>query len=98
MIIETGALEDEAALRKILGTVLPAEPVLAPSMFSHMSFKAPFVPLEDMERTYILSVLTHARGNKTEAARILGIERKTLARKLKRTEGSEVDDPEGDEP
>ena len=66
-------------------------------MFSHMNFQEPFVPLEEMERTYILSVLTHTKGNKTEAARILGIERKTLARKLRRTEGNDMEDQEGGE-
>jgi DNA-binding NtrC family response regulator len=62
-----------------------------------MSFQKPFVPLEEMERTYILSVLTHTKGNKTEAARILGIERKTLARKLRRADGGDMDDLEGGE-
>jgi DNA-binding NtrC family response regulator len=97
MIIETGALEDAAALGKILGTVRPADHPEALSMFAHLSFQEPFVPLEDMERTYILSVLTHTKGNKTEAARILGIERKTLARKLRRTEGNDMEDQEGGE-
>ena len=67
-------------------------------LLAMLLFQEPFVPLEEMERTYILSVLTHAKGNKTEAARILGIERKTLARKLKRTDGGDMDDLEGDEP
>lgn len=98
MIIETGALEDKAALRKILGAVIPTDPPGSISMLSLMSFKEPFVSLEDMERIYILSVLTHTKGNKTEAARILGIERKTLARKLKRTEGDDMEDGEGGEP
>lgn len=98
MIIETGALEDEAALRKILGAAIPTDPPGSFSMLSLMSFKEPFVPLDDMERIYILSVLTHTKGNKTEAARILGIERKTLARKLKRTEGDDMEDGEGGEP
>ena len=98
MIIETGALEDEGALGKILGATTPAEQVVSPAMFTHMGFQPPFVPLEEMERTYILSVLNHTKGNKTEAARILGIERKTLARKLKRADGFDMDDLEGDEP
>lgn len=97
MIIETGALEDAVVLRKILGAVASVEPHGSPAMFSHLSFQEPFVSLEEMERTYILSVLTHAKGNKTEAARILGIERKTLARKLRRTEGDAMEDLEGGE-
>jgi hypothetical protein len=39
--------------------------------------------LEEAERLQILKALDAAGGNKTEAARILGIERKTLYRKLK---------------
>ena len=42
------------------------------------------VPLEELERRYILRVLDAAAGNKTEAARILGLDRKTLYRKLER--------------
>jgi two-component system response regulator HydG len=42
------------------------------------------VPMEEVERRYILRVLETVAGNKTAAARILGIERKTLYRKLER--------------
>jgi two-component system, NtrC family, response regulator AtoC len=40
------------------------------------------VSLEEMERRYILRVLEAVGGNRTEAARTLGIDRKTLGRKL----------------
>ena len=40
------------------------------------------VPLEVAERRYILRVLESVGGNKTLAARVLGIGRKTLYRKL----------------
>ncbi len=40
------------------------------------------VSMEEVERRYILHVLSSVAGNKTAAARILGIERKTLYRKL----------------
>ncbi|MGA8262540.1 MAG: sigma-54 dependent transcriptional regulator [Arenicellales bacterium] len=42
--------------------------------------------LEAVERAHILSVLDTAGGNKSEAARRLGISRKTLERKLQRWE------------
>jgi two-component system response regulator HydG len=42
------------------------------------------VPLEEVERRYILRVLDAVAGNKSVAARILGMERKTLYRKLER--------------
>ncbi len=42
--------------------------------------------MEEVERRYILHVLEAVAGNKTAAARILGIERKTLYRKLEHFE------------
>ena len=42
------------------------------------------VPLEEVERRYILRVVDAVAGNKTAAARVLGMERKTLYRKLER--------------
>ncbi|PLX93010.1 MAG: sigma-54-dependent Fis family transcriptional regulator [Desulfuromonas sp.] len=41
------------------------------------------LPLATMEQRYIEQVLDHVGGNRTLAARILGIDRKTLYRKLK---------------
>ena len=41
------------------------------------------VPLEEIEKTAILNTLEAANGNKSEAARRLGITRKTLHKKLK---------------
>ena len=40
--------------------------------------------LEEMERQHILRVLEEAKGNKSQAARALGIERKTLYEKARR--------------
>jgi DNA-binding NtrC family response regulator len=42
------------------------------------------VPLEDVERSYILRVLDAVGGNKTLASKVLGLDRKTLYRKLER--------------
>ncbi len=44
---------------------------------------AELVPLEDVERRYILQVLEAVGDNKANAARILGLDRKTLYRKLR---------------
>ncbi len=41
------------------------------------------LPLEEMERRYIRQVLDQLDGNRTLAARLLGVDRKTLYRKLK---------------
>jgi two-component system response regulator HydG len=43
---------------------------------------AELVPLEEVERRYVLRVMEAVRGNKTLAARVLGLGRKTLYRKL----------------
>jgi DNA-binding NtrC family response regulator len=45
---------------------------------------AEMVTLDRLEESYIREVLRTTRGNKTEAARILGINRKTLLEKRKR--------------
>jgi len=44
----------------------------------------PGIPLEEMERATILKTLESTKGNKSEAARRLGITRKTLHKKLKK--------------
>ena len=51
--------------------------------------------LDDLEQRHILSVLDHTQWNKTQAAQILGIERSTLDRKLKRYQVSRPDLPGG---
>jgi two-component system response regulator HydG len=43
---------------------------------------AELVPLEEVERRYILHVVEAVGGNRTLAARVLGLDRKTLYRKL----------------
>jgi two-component system response regulator HydG len=43
---------------------------------------AELVPLEEVERSYIMRVMEAVSGNKTLAAQILGFDRKTLYRKL----------------
>ncbi|MGQ9813376.1 MAG: sigma-54-dependent transcriptional regulator [Dissulfurimicrobium sp.] len=48
------------------------------------------LPLDEIERRYVIKVLEEKKGNRTEAARILGIDRKTLRQKLKRW-GMELD-------
>jgi DNA-binding NtrC family response regulator len=44
--------------------------------------------LEEVERRYILRVMEEVKGNKSLAAQILGLDRKTLYRKLDRIKGS----------
>jgi DNA-binding NtrC family response regulator len=47
------------------------------------------LPLEVVERQHILSVLDAVDGNKSAAAQVLGVDRKTLYRKLERYEQEE---------
>jgi len=40
-------------------------------------------PLDEVERRHILKVLKHVGGNRTQAAKVLGVDPKTLYNKLK---------------
>jgi two-component system response regulator HydG len=46
----------------------------------------PFLPMQEVEKRYILRVLDAVGGNKTSAAQILGFDRRTMYRKLERFE------------
>ncbi len=62
--------------------------------------KDEWLPLAEVERRYAVRALAHSQGNKQAAARLLGIDRKTLVRIIKRqavdpkqeSEASPVDD------
>ena len=52
----------------------------------HVRTRGPdFHTLEDMERHYIHQVIERVDGNKSKAAKILGISRQTLRRKVERS-------------
>jgi DNA-binding NtrC family response regulator len=55
-----------------------------PSLMRHRTVREANLtrPLEEVEVEYIENVLASVDGNKTEAAKILGINRKTLTKKL----------------
>jgi transcriptional regulator of acetoin/glycerol metabolism len=53
------------------------------------SVPPPVASLDDVQREHIQSVLRAVAGNKTEAARVLGIDRVTLYRRMKRFGSSE---------
>ncbi|WP_207260500.1 sigma-54 dependent transcriptional regulator [Desulfovibrio sp. Huiquan2017] len=67
-----------------LGQGTTFTPELLPVEIAQTETKAPLPTLEDMEKAYIRKVLASSAGNKTQAARILGIDRVSLWRKIKR--------------
>lgn len=68
---------------------------LPPAMRAHIPAKTwQARPLAEVEAEHIERVLAEVDGNKTRAAEILGIDRKTLRQKLKRA--GRLEDPPGD--
>jgi transcriptional regulator with GAF, ATPase, and Fis domain len=63
-------VEDSSVLRRLVGEADPAGDVLR-------------TPLAEIEKRHILRVLSASGGNKTRAAKTLGIDTKTLYNKLK---------------
>jgi two-component system, NtrC family, response regulator AtoC len=53
--------------------------------------EAVLLPMEEVERQHILRVLRAVGGHRTQAARLLGLDRKTLYRKLEEYGAEEVD-------
>ena len=68
--------EDLAIIQTPLGQTAENTPVLDDINYN--------ITLEDMERTAVIKTLKTSDGNKSEAARRLGITRKTLHKKLKK--------------
>ena len=52
-------------------------------------------PLEEVERRVLHETLRHTGGDKTMAARLLGIAARTIYRKLERDSRQDDDDPQG---
>ena len=82
-VIDSGALVDPAAAARALRDIAPsAEP--KPAAAIPAEAEDDLVSLDEAEKRHIIAVLRATGGNQTQAAYILGIERKTLARKIKR--------------
>jgi DNA-binding NtrC family response regulator len=87
MAIDTGGLVDDAAAARVLREIAPRSArASAGEAASAAESGDELMSLDDAERKHIVSVLRATGGNQTQAAFILGIERKTLARKIKRFE------------
>jgi len=78
VLVKTEHIDDEdlAIIQTPLGQTAESTPVLEDINDN--------VTLEDMERTAVIKTLKTSDGNKSEAARRLGITRKTLHKKLKK--------------
>ena len=63
--------------------VIPDRVVASIAMTSRPSSEE-LLPLAEVERRHVLAVVEACRGNRTDAAKILGVDRKTLYRKLQR--------------
>ncbi len=81
-IIDSGGLTDADAAAATLRAMTPREDGAAVPQSA--TPPAELTSLDDAEKKHIAAVLRATGGNQTQAAFILGIERKTLARKIKR--------------
>jgi two-component system, NtrC family, response regulator AtoC len=71
-----------------LAVMAAGEEITAEEVAFHLPSPAPdaegaLPPLEEVERRHILKVLKHVGGNRTQAAKVLGVDPKTLYNKLK---------------
>ena len=69
-----------------LGQGVSFTPDLLPAEIAEARSEAPLSTLEEVEKAHIRKVLAASGGNKTQAARLLGIDRVSLWRKIKRLE------------
>jgi DNA-binding NtrC family response regulator len=82
-VIDSGALVDAAAASRALRDIAPSsDPKPTPAALAES--EDDLISLDEAEKRHIIAVLRATGGNQTQAAYILGIERKTLARKIKR--------------
>ncbi|MGC6443910.1 MAG: sigma 54-interacting transcriptional regulator [Rubripirellula sp.] len=79
---------DDLSLSPTLGSNLAGAATSGQSDRSSIDEDSPEISLADLERLHINRVLQSTGGNKSRAASILGIERSTLDRKLKRYQQS----------
>jgi DNA-binding NtrC family response regulator len=80
LLVDTGALSDAGRARGLLASAAAATPVPAPAVPAI----GDELSLREIERLHIEAVLKRTGGNRTRAAEILGIERKSLYRKAER--------------
>ncbi|HXG68519.1 MAG TPA: sigma-54 dependent transcriptional regulator [Blastocatellia bacterium] len=77
---------------------LPQEVVAAPAVASAVDALVPegdLPTLQEVESNYLLRVLSAVNGNKSRAAQVMGVDRKTLYRMMERQAGATTDKSEG---
>jgi DNA-binding NtrC family response regulator len=85
IVIDSGSLTDASVASRVLRDIAPSvEGAARASVVETAAQSDDLVSLDKAEKRHIIAVLRATGGNQTQAAYILGIERKTLARKMKR--------------
>jgi len=87
IVIDSGGLTDGEVAKTVLQSMHVGQALSLsgqPERSSYVEEADGLLSLDEAERRHILAVLNATGGNQTQAAFILGIERKTLARKIKR--------------
>jgi DNA-binding NtrC family response regulator len=83
-VIDSGALVDAGAASRVMRDIAPSAAAGGASAVASDAVDDELISLDEAEKRHIIAVLRATGGNQTQAAYILGIERKTLARKIKR--------------
>lgn len=77
----------------VRGEMIEIRPLPESGLFEEFLLEGRFPTLLELEQKYVQKVLAHVAGNKSRAAEVLGIDRVSLWRKLKRLEGLTADGP-----
>src|SRR5262249_57298542 len=81
-VIDSGGLVDPEAAQRAIRSLAPTPNAERRTPDDQESSADDLVPLDEAEKKHIMNVLRATAGNQTQAAFILGIERKTLARTI----------------
>jgi len=75
-------------------TALPTKTEAEPAEEEHLAGRLGGIPLADVERRAILDTLRQTNGNRTKAAKVLGISDRTLREKIRRYDRQQCPRPE----
>ena len=74
----------------VSGERIEIRPLVGAGLGEGYPLEGRFPTLLELEQEYVQKVLAHVAGNKSRAAEVLGIDRVSLWRKLKKLEGIPV--------